>query len=125
LFGYIHYRVYLFFKEKGDNVPEFKGTLILSLIQCFTIIDVMVIIKTIRDYSFPSIVTFLPLLIVTGFVNWFLYERNFDAEKIERRWKHESPAQRIRNGWLIGVYIFVSFLVPVVYGYLKMNLQVI
>jgi hypothetical protein len=125
LFGYIHYRVYLFFKEKGDNAPEFKGTLILSLIECFTIMNVMVIVKIIHDYPFPDKLAFLPLLIVTGVLNWYKYKRDFDADKIERRWKNEAPSMRIRNGWLIGAYIVVSFLIPVIYGYLKINLEAI
>jgi hypothetical protein len=125
LFDYIHYRIYQFFKERGDNVPEWKGTLILSLMQSFTVIDVMVIVKIIHDYSFPSKFAFLPLLIVAGAINWYRYERNFDGEKLENRWKDEATQVRKRNGWFIGLYLLASFLIPAAYGYLKHNLNVI
>jgi energy-coupling factor transporter transmembrane protein EcfT len=124
-FGYIHYRVYLLFKEKGDNVPEFKGTLILSLIQCFTIVDIMVMVKIVYDYPFPNKHFFLPLLIVVGFLNWYMYERNFDIKKLDCYWKNESPEVKARKGWLIASYILIAMLMPIVYGYLKVNLNVI
>jgi len=125
LFEYIHYRVYRFFKEKGDNVPEFKGTMVLSLIQSFTIMDIMVGVKLIHDYPFPSKFWFLPLIIVAGIVNWYLYEREFDAEKIQSRWGNEPSTKRIKNGWLISLYLLVVLLIPPVYGYLHVNAKLI
>jgi len=125
LFGYIHYRVYYFFKAQGDNVPEFKGTMILTLLQLFTIVDIMVIVKIFHDYPFPNKFTLLPLLILNGIFNWYKYERNFDIQKIESRWKDESIIRRKRNGWLIGLYIAISFLIPALYGFLAINLKVI
>jgi hypothetical protein len=66
LFEYIHYRVYGFFKEKGDNVPEFKGTLILSLMQFLTVINIVFIIQLIYNFSIPSKFAFLPLLLTSS-----------------------------------------------------------
>src|SRR5262245_52448236 len=124
LFGYIHYRVYGFFKERGDNSsPEFSATLILSLIQCFTILDVMVIVKIFRDYPFPNKLYFLPPLIVANIINWYKYERNYDAERIGNRWKDEPTTKRTRNGWMIALYLIITLLIPAVYGYLHVNLK--
>lgn len=124
-FDYIHYRIYKFSKERGDNAPETNGTLILSLMQCFTVLDIMVLVQIIHDYDFPNKFAFLPLLVVVGVFNWMRYERNFDAKNVEDRWKNETTRQQIKNGWLIGLYMLVTFLTPPVYGYLKVNLKVI
>jgi uncharacterized membrane protein len=83
----------------------------------------MVIALIIHDYPFPNKFAFLPLLVILGIINWYLYERNFDAEKVKRQWEEESTEKRTRNGWLIGMYLMVSFLIPVVYGILKHNLK--
>jgi len=125
LFDYIFYRIYGFFREKGDNVPETKGSLLLSLIQFLTILDVMVFVKVIYDYRFPTKYYFLPLLILLGVINWLRYERNFDIQKLDNQWRNEDREKRTRNGWLIGLYLLISFLIPAVYGYLKVNLKVI
>lgn len=126
LFDYIFLRVYQYFKEKGDNVPDTKGSLILSLIQLFTILDVMVFVNLIYDYAIPSkLGFFLPLMFVIGFINWYRYEKDFDLSELENRWKDEGQGKRITRGWLIGTYVALSFLIPAVYGYLKFNLKAI
>lgn len=126
LFDYIFYRIYGFFKEKGDGIPETAGSLLLSLVQFLTILDVMVLVKVIHDYPFPTTkYYFLPLLILLGVVNWLRYERNFDIEKLDNQWKNEDQKKKVRNGWFIGLYLLISFLIPAVYGYLSVNLKVI
>jgi len=66
LFDYIFFRIYGFFKVRGDSAPETKGSLLLSLIQFLTILDVMILVKVIYDYPFPTKYYFLPLLILLG-----------------------------------------------------------
>jgi hypothetical protein len=124
LFEYIHYRGYRFFKEKGDNVPEFKGTLILSLMQFLTLINIVFIVQLIHNFPIPSKFVFLPLLVGIGAIDWYLYERNFDAEKVELKWK-EGKRKRALNGWLIGIYFLISLLFPVTIGVLEHNLKLI
>jgi hypothetical protein len=120
LFDYIFYRIYGFFKEKGDGIPETAGTLLLSLIQFFTILGIMVMVRMIYNYSFPANkYYFLLPLILLGVINWYRYEWNFDIGQFDVKWKDEEEKRKVRNGWLIGLYLLVSFLVPAVYGFLK------
>jgi hypothetical protein len=44
---------------------------------------------------------------------------------LEIRWKEEDQGKRVMRGWLISVYIIVSFLIPVMLGYLEHNLKAI
>lgn len=126
LFDYVYYRVYRSFKMRGDNVPDTKGSLILSLMQFLAILDILIAIKFVHDFSLPSkLAFFLPLLVIIGVVNWYRYERDFDIEKLEVKWKNEDQRKRIINGCFIGLYLLISFLIPAVYGYLKYNLKVI
>lgn len=123
LFDYIFFRIYGFFKVRGDSAPETKGSLLLSLIQFLTILDVMILVKVIYDYPFPTKYYFLPLLILLGVINWFRYERDFDTNTLDIQWKNEEKEKRLRNGWLIGLYFVMSFLIPALYGYLHVNLK--
>jgi hypothetical protein len=120
-FDYIHYRIYWFSKHKGDNAPETNGTIILTLLQCFTVIDLMVLVKVIHDYTFPNKFFYLLLAGIIGACNWYRYERIFDPQGAEGRWSQESLSQRVRKGWLLGIYMLVIFLTPPLYGYFAVN----
>jgi hypothetical protein len=64
-------------------------------------------------------------MVIIGLINWFRYERNFDLQGLEEEWKDEGSDQRTMKGWLIGLYLLASFLIPAGYGYLKHNLNAI
>jgi hypothetical protein len=127
VFDYIFLRVHQFFKERGDNIPDTKGTSVLSLIQFLTVFNLMDLARLVGDFAFPSkFGFFLPLIIIIGAVNWFRYQRDVDVQpKLEIRWKEEDQGKRVMRGWLISVYIIVSFLIPVMLGYLEHNLKAI
>lgn len=125
LFEYIHYRVYKFFKGKGDNISEFTATLVLSIIQCLTLLDIIVIIRIFYAFPLPEKIFILPIIIISGAINWYLYERDFDMEKLDTRWGGEDKKERVRNGWLISLYLLFSFLIPVTLGILEHNLNLI
>jgi len=120
LFDYFYYRIYSFFKSMGDSIPEWKGILLLSLMQCLTVMDVTVFV----DYTPPFKWFFLPLLVFVGAVNWSRYQHRFDPEKFGARWKDESSFKRGMKGLVVWGYLIISFLIPVVYGYLKHNVKV-
>lgn len=125
LFDYIFYRIYKFSKEKGDFAPETNGSLLLSLIQSLTILDIMVLVRMIYDYPFPSKWALAPVAILIAVLNWYRYEKIMEIEELEKRWGGEDRTKRIRNGWFIGLYLAMSFLIPAVHGYLEHNLKVI
>jgi len=87
LFDYFYYRIYSFFKSMGDSIPEWKGILLLSLMQCLTVMDVTVFV----DYTPPSKMVFLASFSSCRCRNWSRYQHRFDPEKFGARWKDESP----------------------------------
>lgn len=124
-FDYIFYRIYKFSKEKGDFAPETNGSLILSLIQFFTVLDIIVFIRLFYQFPLPDKLFVLPVIIGLGVLNWYRYERKIDIEQLACRWKDEEQSKRTRNGWLIGIYLVVALLIPAVYGYLHVNAKLI
>lgn len=123
---YVHYRIYKFFHSRGDNIPEFKATLLLSTMQAITLVDIDVFVELFFNYTFFSskFIVLIPGVIFVGF-NWYRYERNFDINQLDAKWKDEEHGKKVRNGWLMGLYLLISFLIPPVYGYLKHNLKLI
>ncbi|SMG11504.1 hypothetical protein SAMN05661096_00413 [Marivirga sericea] len=125
LSNYIYYRIYGFFLSRKDNVPETTGWMLLSLMQFLTIVDIIFIMELIYSFPIPSKYGFLPLLIVLGVFNWYRYEHKFQIESFDEQWKDEEEKKKIRNGWLIGMYLLISLLFPVVLGILDHNLGMI
>ena len=125
LFDYIFYRIYKFFKERGDNVPETKGILILSMIQFLTLFDLVVFVRMIYPFPLPEKIYIIPFVALPAIINWLRYERNFDLSKLDNRWNDEDKMMKTRNGWFIILYLLVSFLIPAVHGYIEHNLKLI
>lgn len=126
LFEYIHYRIYKFFHLRGDNISEFTATLLLSLMQGLTLLDIDVLVELLFGYTLFSskFIILIPGVIFAG-LNWYRYERNFDVGQLDAKWNYEERGKKVRNGWLIVLYLIISFLIPTVYGYIKHNLKVI
>jgi hypothetical protein len=124
-FDYIFYRIYKFYIGQGNKLADSFASSLLTVMQCFAIIDIMVVVKIIRDYTFPNKFIFVLLFVVVGGFNWYRYERKIDIEQLAGQWKDEEQSKRTRNGWLIGIYLVVALLIPVVYGYLHVNAKLI
>jgi hypothetical protein len=124
-FDYTFYRIYKFYIAQGNKLADSFASSLLTVMQCFAIIDIMVIVKIIRDYTFPNKFVFVLLFVVVGGFNWYRYERKIDIEQLSSQWKDEEQSKRTRNGWLIGIYLVVSLLIPAVYGYLHVNAKLI
>ena len=126
LFDYVFFRIYQFWLDQKDVAPETKGFLILSLMQSFTILDLLGLIQQFTGYDkIISKLTFVPVGIGIMIINYFRYEHNFDSSDWTDRWCNESRQARSRKGWLIALYLLLVLLFPAVYGFLKHNLQVI
>lgn len=92
-FDYIYFRIFKFFKEKGDSVPEFSAVLVLSIVQSLTILDCVVLIRMLYPFRLPDKIIVLPVIVGIGVMNWYRYEHNLDIEKLAYRW-----AMKIRKG---------------------------
>jgi uncharacterized membrane protein YhaH (DUF805 family) len=125
LFDYTFYRIYKFYSGKGNSFADSFASSLLTVMQCFAIIDIMVIVKLIHDYTFPNKLVFVFLFLVVGGFNWYRYEKRVDIQKLDSQWKDEQQSTKVRNGWMIVLYLITALLIPAVFGYLRVNLKVI
>ena len=118
-FDYIFYRIYTAAKSKGDTAAETNGTLLLSLLQFFTLLDLMVFLRLIFEFPLPPNGVFIAMLILIPIYNWFRYERTVNIQEFERKWDKENEKIKHRNRLLINIYMGSSFLIIFTYGLLK------
>jgi len=112
IFDYVFLRVYDFFADKNDIIPETRGALILSLLQFLVVLDIILIIKLFHPISLTayvlSFVAGVPLIIF----NRYHYEK-IDIQKVRHKWENESPRRRALNHWMMGACVAVLF-IPVI-----------
>ena len=123
LFDYVFYRLFLFFKSRGDDPAGTSALLTLSLMQCLTLLDVVLLGKVFFIFSFPPKAYFAVVLIGVAAWNWYKYNHKVELVDLEQKWKSESPAVQSAYGWGIGLYLLACFSVPIVYGYVTHNLK--
>ena len=117
VFDYIFFRTFNFFKSRNDFSPETKGSLIVSLIQFFTILSLYVLGQLI--FSYPMLTSkwqMLPMALVLGIFNWYRYEKRLDLDGLQEKWKDENNNQRTMRGILIVIYLTISVAIPVLRG---------
>lgn len=111
-FNYIYYRVYSLYKNKWkDDAPKLYAVALVSLMQGFNlgIIFILGALFLGVELEFKRIyylITFTILVIFNGvWYNWFK-----TYEKLSLKWNYEIKTKKVRNGFLIVVYIIISFI---------------
>ena len=124
LFDYIFYRVYKAY-QKRDGTPAIYASAVLSVMQFFSLLSMLAIIRLFIDFPIPQKYFILPIILLLIGINWFRYERDFDFKKLEAKWGEENSSQRKQRGWLLVVSLITLILFPILIGVLKRNLEVI
>jgi magnesium-transporting ATPase (P-type) len=76
LYDYFFYRIADWYKKKKDSAAESTGMLLVSLIQFFTLFDVLVVFRWFWEFPLPQNINkywALPILIIIPIVNWYKY----------------------------------------------------
>ena len=118
-FDYTYYRVCAFYKKKKDSTAEVTGIWIVSLIQCFIILDLFVLVRIFYEYPIPdnfSKYWSLPIVIIIPIVNWGRYVRTKKYREYRSVWRIEPTADRQKKGWCIVLLLVISIGIPVIYG---------
>lgn len=125
-FNYTFYRVCDFYKKKKDSSAEFTSSLIVSLIQFFAIIDLLILIRVFWEYPIPAHFSkywFVPILILIPIINWYKYVKPKKYIAYRKLWKDEHFIKKRKNGWKIIFYLVFSILIPILYGWIRHNLM--
>lgn len=125
-FNYTFYRVCDFYKKKKDSSAEFTSSLIVSLMQFFTILDLLILIRIFWEYPIPdhfSKYWLLPIIILTPIINWHKYVKPKKYIDYRKLWKDEHLIKKRKNGWRVIFYLGISLLIPLLYGLIRYNLM--
>lgn len=109
-FDYMYYRTYDIYQRKWkENMPWIYALCFVSLMQILNIMIVGLSLFALLQVKLGvEKITILGLCAVIIGYNYSRYKRITFGE-LEKRWKDESFQQRKRRGWLIILYILISF----------------
>jgi len=120
IFDYFFFRVYSFFKERGDFAPDTKGSLILATAQFLFILNIFNIFELLFELEIMTgKYDVLPIIIVLGVINWYRYEKRMNIEELVNKWQGENKSRKIFNGWLIILYLIITFSTNLLHGMIK------
>ena len=124
LIDYLFYRIYSFYKRKGDSTPTWMGTLILSLMLCFTLLAIVTFTSVIGRFNFNNnlkLYMAIPLIIFP-IVFWNKYNKIEVVEELVSRYKDEDLVTKKIRGCFFIFYLILVLLIPISIGYMRHNL---
>gem|GEM_PF-1949106 len=125
LFDYLFYRVTAFYKRRGNSSAVSFASSAVTVLQCFLIIDLLVLIRCLYEYSIPNNFNkfwALPFILILGATNWYRYERSPRYQELRKTWKDEDLSQKRKRGRLIVLFIIAMLIIPVLYGLIRHNM---
>lgn len=123
LFDYIFYRVYKFY-QKRDGTPAIYASGVVSVMQFFSLLTILGIIRLIVDFPIPQKYFIIPIILILIAINWYRYERDFDIKKLEGKWNGEDINRRKQKGWLVVISLILVILFPILIVKFKHNLGI-
>ncbi len=124
-FDYMFYRICDFYKKKKDSAAETAASSLISIIQCFILLDILILIRIVWEYPISKDFNKLWALIVfvpVAFLNWKRYEKTKRYREFRLKWKDEDPEIRKHNGLLLVLFIIGLILIPILYGIIRQNI---
>jgi len=106
IFDYFYYRVYNFFQNKSDT-PQAYAVSIVSLLQFFIIIDVLMAFEIVAHFFYGIVIFdgkvqkiwFLPFIVAVYIFNEIRYKKYAPVHELKKKWGSESRVQNTRGFW--------------------------
>lgn len=123
LFDYVFYRTYVFYLNRKDNTPITYGSIVVSLIQTFCIIDSAIVAQLFFPFEMPTKVNWGILMVLALAFNWYRYERNPNIDIMKAKWGNEHEDEKVKRGILIVIWLATLLLLPILIGIWRHNLN--
>lgn len=123
LLDYLFYRIYSFYKRKRDSTPVFMAFAVITILVTFNCYDIIVIISLLKKETvhIPDYWVWL-FMIIPMLLCLFRWRNEHTIEMILRKYSAYESSVHVKRGYVIILYILVSFLIPILYALLKHNL---
>ena len=130
IFDYIFYRVFMYYLHKKDSTAKMTASIVVSLFQCFLLLDLFVIVRVLYEYPIPKNFNkfwAFPLIILVFTINWLKYVKKKDTLETKKllrtKWKNEELTEKKKRGFLVVILIMIVISLPIIYGIVRHNIM--
>lgn len=126
-YDYIFYRTYCVYKYRWkENIPDIYANGIITITQLANIVSILFFLETLLDISLiVSNLVWGIFMVILIALNYVLYEYFKPFKQLELKWGTEPRIVRQTKGYLVILYIILSFAVFILeiqYSYLITDL---
>lgn len=121
-FDYIYYRVFSTYQKWREPNPWIYASILVALLQFLNLLVIYLITDVLINTTANLKPVIVVLIVVLIGLNFQRYNKVKPYEKMKNLWKDEQKASKKKRGWLIILYIIISVLLPISYGFIKHNL---
>lgn len=121
-FDYIYYRVYNTYQKWREQDPWIYASMLVALMQFLNLLVIYLIVDVLINTSTNLKPVIIVLFVVLIGLNFQRYSKVKPYEKLKGLWKDEQQELKKKKGWFIVLYIILSVLLPIAYGFIMHNL---
>lgn len=121
-FDYIYYRVYNTYQKWREQDPWIYASMLVALMQFLNLLVIYLIVDVLINTSTNLKPVIIVLFVVLIGLNFQRYSKVKPYEKLKGLWKDEQQVLKKKKGWFIVLYIILSVLLPIAYGFIMHNL---
>lgn len=121
-FDYIYYRLYSTYRKWRDPDPWIYASMLVALMQFLNLLVIYLIVDVLINTSTNLKPVIIVLFVVLIGLNFQRYSKVKPYEKLKGLWKDEQQELKKKKGWFIVLYIILSVLLPIAYGFIMHNL---
>lgn len=121
-FDYFYYRVYSTYQRWREPDPWIYASILVALMQFLNLLVMYLIVDELINTSTNLKPVIVVLIVALIGLNFQRYSKVKSFEKLKDLWKEEQKELKEKKGWFIVLYIIVSVLLPIAYGFIKHNL---
>jgi hypothetical protein len=121
-FDYIYYRVFSTYQKWREPDPWIYASILIALLQFLNLLVIYLIVDGLINTSANLKPVIVVLIVVLIGLNFQRYSKVKPYEKMKDLWKDEQKEAKKKRGWFIFLYIIISVLLPIAYGFIKHNL---
>lgn len=111
IFDYIYLRTYRIYQNRWkEKIPMLYALSLVTILQVFLFsIIIFTYVLVFQKYSLNPKISLILFALFFAY-NYLRYKsRNNNYEKLSGKWRNESKINTLRNGWLIILFIVVTF----------------
>jgi len=124
LLDYFFYRIYQFYKTNKESTPVFMGCMVMSVTMFASLMSCAVILEILfrKDFRLNKFIA-VPIILALTYMLYKRFANKHVVDALTKKYKDEEKVKKRRRGYVVFLYLIIVICIPILFGFLKHNLQ--